>query len=50
LKGTDHAASLEPTGFKKLVRDLTNVSKSLEYKSKDILEIEEIQRKKLKSS
>lgn len=49
-KGTDHAASLEPTGFKKLVRDLTNVSKSLEFKSKDILEIEEIQRKKLKSS
>ena len=49
-KGTDHAASLEPTGFKKLVRDLTNVSKSLEFKAKDILDIEEIQRKKLKSS
>lgn len=48
-KGTDHAASLEPTGFKKLVRDLTNVSKSLEFKAKDILDIEEIQRKKLKS-
>ena len=49
-KGTDHAASLEPTGFKKLVRDLTNVSKTLNFKSKDILDIEEIQRRKLKSS
>ena len=49
-KGTDHAASLEPTGFKKLVRDLTNVSKTLNFKSKDILDIEEVQRRKLKSS
>jgi len=47
-KGTDHAASLDPGGMRKLVRDLHNVSKSLTYKSKDILDIEAVQRKKLK--
>jgi N-acetylneuraminate synthase len=47
-KGTDHAASLEPDGMRRLARDLTNVSKSLTYKQKEILEIEEIQRDKLK--
>lgn len=47
-KGTDHAASLEPQGLQKLARDLRNVSKSLEYKSSEILEIEAVQRKKLK--
>lgn len=47
-KGTDHAASLEPDGMRKLARDLKNVSKALTYKKKEILEVEEKQRKKLK--
>ena len=47
-KGTDHAASLEPQGIQKLARDLRNVNLALTAKSKDILDIEEVQRKKLK--
>lgn len=47
-KGTDHAASLEPMGLRKLCRDLRATHKALAYKSQDILEIEEEQRKKLK--
>jgi len=47
-KGTDHAASLEPDGMRKLTRDLRNVSKALSYKSKEVLDIEEVQRMKLK--
>lgn len=47
-KGTDHAASLEPTGMRKLCRDLKATYDSLTYKKSDILEIEEVQRKKLK--
>ena len=47
-KGTDHAASLEPDGVRRLVRDLNAVYKALNYKEKDILPIEEVQRKKLK--
>lgn len=47
-KGTDHAASLEPQGLLKLARDLRNVSKALTSKSEDILDIEKVQRKKLK--
>lgn len=47
-KGTDHSASLEPDGLRRLVRDVNNVSKALEYKEKEILDIEEVQRKKLK--
>lgn len=47
-KGTDHAASLEPSGLSKLVRDLEAVSSSMKYKNDDILEIEKPQRKKLK--
>ncbi|MGJ3236009.1 N-acetylneuraminate synthase family protein [Marivirga sp.] len=47
-KGTDHAASLEPTGMKKLVRDLHAAYKSLTYKPTEILPIEEVQRNKLK--
>lgn len=46
-KGTDHAASLEPDGMRKLARDLRNVQKSLTYKVK-ILDIEKVQREKLK--
>tara|TARA_B100001250_G_scaffold40975_1_gene32443 strand:- start:26364 stop:27233 length:870 start_codon:yes stop_codon:yes gene_type:complete len=47
-KGTDHAASLEPTGLKKLVRDLKATHKALTYKQSDILAIEKVQRAKLK--
>lgn len=47
-KGTDHAASLEPDGMRKLVRDTKAVEKALSYKKNEILDIEEVQRKKLK--
>ena len=47
-KGTDHAASLEPDGVRKLVRNLNAVQEALTYKSQDILPIEEVQRQKLK--
>ena len=47
-KGTDHAASLEPSGLSKLIRDLDVTHKSLTYKNSDILEIEKPQREKLK--
>ncbi len=47
-KGTDHAASLEPSGMRKLKRDLSAVYNSLTFKEKDVLEIEEVQREKLK--
>jgi len=49
-KGTDHAASLEPDGLRKLVRDVEVLSKSLNYKDSEILKIEEVQRKKLKAN
>ena len=47
-KGTDHAASLEPEGMRKLKRDLTAVHAALTYKSTEILGIEQVQRDKLK--
>ncbi|WP_442264945.1 N-acetylneuraminate synthase family protein [Tenacibaculum sp. ZS6-P6] len=47
-KGTDHAASLEPTGMRKLCRDLNATYKSLNYKESEILAIEQVQRDKLK--
>jgi sialic acid synthase len=47
-KGTDHAASLEPDGLRKLARDLRNVSKALTYKQDEVLPIEQVQREKLK--
>ncbi len=47
-KGTDHAASLEPGGLQKLVRDLTATYKALHFKPEEILEIEKMQREKLK--
>ena len=49
-KGTDHAASLEPDGVRKLVRDCRAVAKALTYKKEDILDIEKEQRNKLKSN
>ena len=47
-KGTDHAASLEPMGMRKLSRDLKAVHQALRYKQTDILPIEQVQRDKLK--
>ena len=47
-KGTDHAASLEPEGVRKLKRDLMAAYAALHYKDKEILDIEEVQREKLK--
>lgn len=47
-KGTDHAASLEPDGMRRLCRDIRNVYKALGYKQAEILPIEAVQRKKLK--
>lgn len=49
-KGTDHAASLEPDGVRKLVRDCKAVAKALTYKPVDILDIETVQRNKLKKN
>ena len=48
LKGTDHAASLEPEGLRKLQRDLESTSIAMTYKPMEIVEIEIPQRKKLK--
>lgn len=47
-KGTDHAASLEPNGFRRLSRDLHNVSTALNPPRSEILDVEIEQRKKLK--
>lgn len=47
-KGTDHSASLEPTGLRKLCRDLQATHKVLKFKNEDILPVEKIQRDKLK--
>jgi N-acetylneuraminate synthase len=47
-KGTDHAASLEPDGVRKLKRDLEHVYDALTYKSQEVLPIEQVQRDKLK--
>lgn len=47
-KGTDHSASLEPTGMRKLVRDVRNVKLALQHKQTDLLDVELPQRKKLK--
>jgi len=48
-KGTDHAASLEVPGMQKLVRDLEHTFEALQTKPTEILEIEMVQRKKLKN-
>jgi sialic acid synthase len=47
-KGTDHAASLEPDGLRRLCRDLDHVDQALTYKSQEILPVEQVQRDKLK--
>ena len=47
-KGTDHAASLEPDGLRRLSRDIKAIQSALCYKNEDILDIEKVQREKLK--
>ncbi|WOO41426.1 N-acetylneuraminate synthase family protein [Rubellicoccus peritrichatus] len=47
-KGTDHAASLEPDGLRRLCRDLKATHKALSYKADELLSIEKQQRDKLK--
>lgn len=47
-KGTDHAASLEPDGLRRLVRDLQAISQALAVRDRPILDIEMAQRRKLK--
>lgn len=47
-KGTDHSASLEPNGLRKLCRDLKATHEALNYKKAEILDIEQVQRDKLK--
>ena len=47
-KGTDHAASLESEGVRKLKRDLLATYEALHYKETEVLEIEAAQREKLK--
>jgi N-acetylneuraminate synthase len=47
-KGTDHAASLEPDGMRRLARDLRAVARALPPKRTEILPIEVAQREKLK--
>ena len=47
-KGTDHAASLEPDGLRRLVRDAGAVTTALTHQPAAILEIEKPQREKLK--
>lgn len=47
-KGTDHKASLEPQEMRELVEALTNVDFALAYKKVDLLDIEKVQRQKLK--
>ena len=47
-KGTDHAASLEPDGLRRLSRNLNQLEEALTFKPSEILAIEEEQRQKLK--
>ena len=49
-KGTDHAASLEPSGMRKLSRDAAALSSALSYKDKPILDVEREQREKFGKS
>jgi N-acetylneuraminate synthase len=47
-KGTDHAASLEPDGMRKLVRNSKAIAKSLAHRPTEILAVEVPMRAKLK--
>ena len=48
-KGTDHGASLEFEGMKKLTQSLHETYNALNFKDSEILPIEEVQREKLKN-
>ena len=48
MKGTDHTASLEPTGFRALSDSLTEVCEALTFKEAEILPVEHEMRQKLK--
>jgi len=47
-KGTDHVASLEPDGLRRLKRDLLIAQRAMKCKYEEILPVEQIQREKLK--
>lgn len=47
-KGTDHSASLEPDGLRRLVRDTKAVARTLARRPSELLEVELPQREKLK--
>lgn len=47
-KGTDHSASLEPDGLRRLCRDLKASARALQAKPSEIVEVEVAQREKLK--
>jgi sialic acid synthase len=47
-KGTDHAASLEPDGLRRVARNLSQIALSLQEPKDEILPVELVQRKKLK--
>ncbi len=47
-KGTDHAASLEPDGLRRVARDLRAIALALQERPREILAIEEETRRKLK--
>lgn len=47
-KGTDHWASLNPVELHQMIWELNRVYEALNYKSEDILDIEKVQRNKLK--
>jgi sialic acid synthase len=47
-KGTDHAASLEPDGLRRLCRDLRATARAMTPRPSEILEVEKPQREKLK--
>ncbi len=49
-KGTDHAASLEPDGMRRLGRDLRNIARALTKRSSEILDVEQATRSKLKQA
>ena len=48
-KGTDHSASLEPDGLRRLSRNLYEVHQALKLKDKEILDVEIATRNKLKN-
>lgn len=47
-KGTDHAASLEPDGLRRVVRNLKQTALALQHPRQEIIDIEIATRKKLK--